>query len=75
MRLTQAPHSRMMSGIFASRGFYMLHFHSTSLVRGLLRTLSPFVVVSVFVDVNVLVESSLMPAVCKSVLRGKAVSA
>lgn len=60
----------------ASRGFYMSHFHSTFLVRGLLITLSPFVVVSVFVDVKVLlVESSLMPAVCQSVLRGKAVSA
>lgn len=54
----------------------MSHFHSTFLVRGLLITLSPFVVVSVFVDVKVLlVESSLMPAVCQSVLRGKAVSA
>lgn len=58
----------------ASGGFYMSRFHSTSLVRGLLVTLSLFVVVSVFVDVKVLVESSLIPAVCNSVLHGKAVS-
>lgn len=41
-------------------------FHPTSLARGLPITLSPFVVVSGFVDVKVLVQSSLMPAVCKS---------